>query len=134
MAANTSTSSHSVGNIINGVMEYYNAGIFFDNDIRHITEVNTLCNSIKTVKMPDTLKVSPVKKIDSRSAHNYTESDSIFTDYLSLPDFIDNMYVECVYEWGKYKTTLWDRISGITDEHIHLLHEWVEETTEIPNQ
>jgi hypothetical protein len=145
----------SVRNIVNNIATQYNTGIFFDNDKRHIIEVSTLCNSIKTVKIPESAKPYVVKKIEdigtyfagiSTKLRTIQDSDTrdrlrgqaiinrSFTYYLSLPDFSENLYTQCIYDWAKYTDTVWDFKSGIGDGHISQLNEWIAETAEIPNR
>jgi hypothetical protein len=159
MAANTplAPSNNSEGrpapNSIRNTL--YDVGIFFDNDERHIIEVDTLCKYVITVKIPESPKLFPVKKIDNiekyfqllsaklRTIQNPSVRDKVraqanlsraFTYYLTLPDFSDNMYIESVYKWAKHADTVWDIHSGITDEHISLLNTWITDTADISNR
>jgi hypothetical protein len=165
MAANThalpnnsvvqSASSNGIRNTVNNVASHYNAGIFFDNDERHIIEVNSTCTAIHTVKIPESPKPLAVKKIENMDTYvadisarlrtirepalrdrlrSQANINKAFTYYLTLPDFSENLYVECIYNWAKHIDTVWDFRSGLGDEHISQLNEWIIGTADIPDR
>ncbi len=96
-------------------------GIFFDNDENKIDQVRKYCNNIILVKIPE-------------SEYDEIRDKNIVTELLSKNatafDAVNNIYFELIVR-NRIKHDKFDKLSGIQQEHIDKLVEWIQNTKDI---